>query len=140
MKVFDAYEFGIFINNVKENIRQIENGSQVFNGMMHKDRVISELRQIVMLMEAQSELMTKYVIELERKAKAYDENLENEYRLLKNFVDYMPISYRKRNANWVIVMRFLQNGTSKGGSTSSKEKCRMLGINPDGYTLEREGE
>ena len=64
--------------------------------------------------------------------------LDMEYRLLKNFIAHMPNTYRKRNVNWVIVKEFLQRGTSKGGSTSSIEKCRLLGINPDGKTLERE--
>ena len=64
--------------------------------------------------------------------------LEMEYRLLKNFIAHMPNTYRKKNVNWVIVKDFLQRGTSKGGSTSSVEKCRLLGIDPDGKTLEIE--
>jgi hypothetical protein len=66
--------------------------------------------------------------------------LEMEFRLLRNFIANMPKTYRKRNSNWVIVKEFLQWGTSKGGSTSSVEKCRLLGIDPYGYSLEREGE
>jgi len=64
--------------------------------------------------------------------------LEMELRLLKNFISYMPKSYRKRTQNWVVVKNFLQWGTSKGGSTSSIEKCRMLGIDPYGHSVESE--
>ena len=66
--------------------------------------------------------------------------LEMELRLLRNFISHMPKTYRKRNQNWVIVKKFLQSGTSKGGSTSSVEKCMLLGINPYGYSLESEVE
>ena len=64
--------------------------------------------------------------------------LEMQYRLLRNFIDHMPKTYRKKTMNWVIVRDFLQWGTSKGGSTSSIAKCRELGIDPDGYTIERD--
>lgn len=67
-----------------------------------------------------------------------ESTLDMEYRLLRNFIFYMTKAYRNRNRNWVIVQDFLQLGTRKGGAGSSVEKCRMLGINPDGYTLERE--
>ena len=63
--------------------------------------------------------------------------LDMQYRLLRNFIAHMPKTYRKRTQNWVIVMNFLQRGTSRGGSTSSIEKCVLLGIDPDGYTLDR---
>lgn len=63
--------------------------------------------------------------------------IDMEYRLLRNFISYMPKTYRNRNRNWVIVQDFLQFGTHKGGATSSVAKCRLLGIDPDGYTLER---
>lgn len=67
-----------------------------------------------------------------------EEIRELEYRLLKNFIDHMPKVYRTRHCNWVIVQRFLQQGTSKAGSNSSREKCTKLGIDPWGYTLKRE--
>ena len=67
-----------------------------------------------------------------------ESTLDMEYRLLKNFISYMPKTYRKRNSNWIIVKEFLQSGTSEGGATSSRRKCLRLGIDPDGYTLERE--
>lgn len=67
-----------------------------------------------------------------------EEIRELEYRLLKNFIAHMPKVYRKRNCNWVIVQKFLQRGTSKAGSNSSRAKCTELGIDPWGYTLERE--
>jgi hypothetical protein len=63
-----------------------------------------------------------------------------EYRLLGNFIEHMPKTYRLRNVNWVIVKDFLQSGTSKAGSTSSIAKCRELGIDPYGYTLCKEEE
>ena len=67
-----------------------------------------------------------------------ESTLDMEYRLLRNFIEHMPKTYRKRNPNWVITKDFLQSGTSEGGSTSSRRKCLRLGIHPDGYTLERE--
>ena len=63
--------------------------------------------------------------------------IEMQFRLLRNFISNMPKVYRKRHQNWVIVKEFLQLGTSKGGSTSSIEKCRLLNIDPYGYSLER---
>lgn len=60
-----------------------------------------------------------------------------EYRLLEAYVNKLPKTYRKSNCNWVIAQEFLQYKTSKQGSTSSIEKCIDLGIDPDGYTLER---
>lgn len=70
--------------------------------------------------------------------KQLQEQRELEYRLLRNFISHMPKTYRKRNCNWVIVQEFLQRGTLKAGSNSSREKCTELGIDPWGYTLERE--
>jgi hypothetical protein len=69
-----------------------------------------------------------------------DPILDMEYRLLKNFIFHMPKAYRNRNQNWVVVKDFLQCGTSEGGATSCIRKCRLLGIDPDGYTLAREVE
>lgn len=69
----------------------------------------------------------------------YEAGKELEFRLLRNFISHMPKTYRKRNCNWIIVQEFLQRGTSKAGSNSSRAKCTELGIDPWGYTLEREG-
>ena len=66
--------------------------------------------------------------------------LDMQYRLLRNFINHMPKTYRKQNQNWVIAKDFLQSGTSQGGATSSMKKCRLLGIDPDGFTLERREE
>ena len=66
-----------------------------------------------------------------------DEILKTEFRLLKSFISHMPKTYRDRHCNWVIVQNFLQYWTSKQGRHSSIEKCRALGIDPDGYTLDR---
>lgn len=59
-----------------------------------------------------------------------------EYRLLQRFIQMQPKTYRKRNTNWVIVRSFLQYYTSKQGSTSSRQKCIDLGIDPDAYEME----
>lgn len=67
-----------------------------------------------------------------------ESTLDMEYRLLKTFIRNMPMTYRKRYCNWVIVQDFLQFGTREGGRISSIKKCYMLGIDPYGYTLERE--
>lgn len=61
---------------------------------------------------------------------------ENELRIVKNFLALMPKSYRQRHQNWFVVQSILIRGTDMAGSTSSIEKCRELGIDPDGYTLD----
>lgn len=82
------------------------------------------------------EAMIQFLIEKAETNEAAQRELE--YRLLNNFINHMTKVYRERNCNWVIVQRFLQQGTSKAGSNSSREKCTKLGIDPWGYTLKRE--
>lgn len=60
-----------------------------------------------------------------------------EYRILKNHTMILKRIEAKRQTNWIVVKNLLQQGTSKGGSTSSYEKCELLRINPDGYNLRR---
>lgn len=43
----------------------------------------------------------------------------------------------KKTLNWVFVQKFLLSHTSKGGSTSSINHCIFLGIDPNGYSLEK---
>jgi hypothetical protein len=64
----------------------------------------------------------------------------DELRIIKNFLDMMPKTYRKRNHNWVVISHILLYRTSTSGCTSSCDKCRQLGIDPYGYSLESEGE
>ena len=71
----------------------------------------------------------------ERIKELENENLKTQYRLLEKYIYSKPKVYRKRNCNWVIVQEFLQYNTSKQGSTSSIEKCIILGINPDSYEI-----
>ena len=55
----------------------------------------------------------------------------DELRIVKNFLDNMPKTYRRRNANWSVVQDILMQGTRTAGHTSCCEKCRELGIAPD---------
>jgi len=60
----------------------------------------------------------------------------NELNILKNFLSMMPKVYRERNTNWIVVRDILLDGTSTAGRTSCIAKCRELGIDPCGHTLE----
>ena len=61
----------------------------------------------------------------------------DELRIVKNFLANMPKTYRRRNANWSVVRDILMQGTHTAGMTSSMHKCWALGIDPDGYTLDK---
>lgn len=58
-----------------------------------------------------------------------------ELRILRNFINCMPNTYRKRNCNWVVVRDILMNGTSTAGRTSCIRKCVELDIDPYGYEV-----
>jgi hypothetical protein len=62
----------------------------------------------------------------------------NEMNIIKNFLRMMPKVYRERSDNWVVVRDILLSGTITAGMTSCIAKCRELGIDPYGYTLELE--
>jgi len=62
---------------------------------------------------------------------------EYQLRILKNFISNMPKTYRQRNVNSVVVRDILMNGTSTAGQSSCIAKCRELGIDPDGHTLDK---
>lgn len=55
--------------------------------------------------------------------------------ILKNIEDEMPKAKRKRTTNWQIVSDYILRRTRKGGCTSSRMQCRLLGVDPDGYTF-----
>lgn len=59
-----------------------------------------------------------------------------ELRIIKNFIAKMPKVYRKRNMNFTIVGDILTAMTSKDGMTSRCEKCKELGLDPYGYTID----
>lgn len=63
-------------------------------------------------------------------------------RVLKNFLDCMPKTYRRRNDNASVVQDIILFRTRTAGRTSCKELCREIGIDPCGHTLEpfKEGE
>ena len=73
-------------------------------------------------------------------AEAYEYRKSAELNILRNFIGMMPKTYRNRNQNWVAVRDILMSGTSTAGMTSCIKKCRDLGIDPYGYTLEQEDE
>lgn len=62
---------------------------------------------------------------------------DNDLRILRNFLENMTKAYRKRSVNWVVVQDILMAGTTTAGSTSCIAKCRDIGIDPWGYTLEQ---
>lgn len=42
---------------------------------------------------------------------------------------------RANSPNWVMVKNYLTAGTSKGGSGSAHEQCRLMGVDPDGMSF-----
>ena len=62
-------------------------------------------------------------------------SVEDELRVLRNFIGMLPKTYRKRTSNWVIVRDIIMFRTSTAGCTSCMEECGRLGIDPNGYTL-----
>ncbi len=62
---------------------------------------------------------------------------DNDIRIVRNFLNHMTNAYRKRMVNWAVVQDILMEGTSTAGSTSCIAKCREIGIDPWGYTLEQ---
>jgi hypothetical protein len=63
---------------------------------------------------------------------------QDELRIVKNFINCMSKAYRMRSANYRVIGDILMQGTSTAGQTSCIAKCRELGIDPYGYTLESE--
>lgn len=63
--------------------------------------------------------------------------VDDEIRVIQNFLDMMPNTYRKRHSNWVVVRDIILYRTFTGGCTSCMEECRRIGIDPDGHTLDR---
>lgn len=110
---------------------------QAFDELEELERLAEEYRMENMRLEEANRLCAKSFEILEPLAEIGRNQTENEYRFLKNFITHMPKTYRKRNVNWVIVKNFLMCGTSTGGRASSIQKCIELGIDPDGYNLER---
>jgi hypothetical protein len=64
--------------------------------------------------------------------------INDELRIVKNFLCHMSKVYRQRYQNWVVVQHILMAGTSTAGATSCVEKCRELGIDPYSHSLEEE--
>lgn len=64
-------------------------------------------------------------------------SIDDEIRVLENFISMMPKSYRKRNHNWVVVQDIIMDRTRTAGCTSCMDECRRLGIDPYGYALNR---
>ena len=60
----------------------------------------------------------------------------SEIDILRNVVDMLPKSYRKRTPNFKLVMDVLTYRTTHGGMTSAIQICKELGIDPYGTTLE----
>ena len=63
---------------------------------------------------------------------------EDELRIVRNFIDHMPKTYRKHTMNFKVIQNILMEGTSHMGMTSCCKKCVELGIDPYKYTLESE--
>jgi len=65
-------------------------------------------------------------------------NIEDELRIVKNFLNSMTKSYASRTLNLRVVGDILLIGTRTSGMTSCVAKCRELGIDPYGHNLEVE--
>jgi len=67
-------------------------------------------------------------------------NPKIQLRIIRNALSFMPDSRRKHLTknypNWVIVRKFLTIHTSSGGSGSTSQHCKYLGIDPDGHDFE----
>lgn len=74
MKELNVQEFGKLIEDVKLKKRALEDGCQVFNGMVHKNTVVMFLGNIANEMEMQLDKMNKYVIERDRLARMGEKN------------------------------------------------------------------
>lgn len=64
--------------------------------------------------------------------------LNDELRIVKNFISHMSKAYRQRYTNWVVIQHILMAGTSTEGATSCVAKCRELGIDPYSHSLVEE--
>ena len=60
-----------------------------------------------------------------------EEEKETVFNLIKNHIDLMPKTYRKRYVNWVMVRDLTHNG-----SGYSQSICRALGVSPNGFKWE----
>lgn len=56
-----------------------------------------------------------------------EEEKETVFNLIKNHIELMPKTYRKRYVNWVMVADLTHNG-----SGYSESICKALGVNPQG--------
>ena len=63
----------------------------------------------------------------------------SEIDILRNVIDLLPKTYRKRTPNFKLVMDVLTYRTSHSGMTSAIQKCNELGIDPYANTLEGKG-
>lgn len=62
-------------------------------------------------------------------------SIQQEHRILSNVSRLIPPEKRKAMPNWKLVMDCLLMGTGASGKTSSYEKCKELGVDPDGYSI-----
>jgi len=64
-------------------------------------------------------------------------NPKTQLGIIRNALSLMPASRRKwktkNSPNWSIVREILTIHTNRGGSGSSGQHCKYLGIDPDGY-------
>lgn len=60
-----------------------------------------------------------------------DEEKKTVFNLIKNHIDLMPKTYRKRYVNWVMVSDLTHNGSGYSASI-----CRALGVSPNGFKWE----
>lgn len=60
-----------------------------------------------------------------------EEEKETVFNLIKNHIELMPKTYRKRYVNWVMVADLTHNG-----SGYSESICKALGISPNGFKWE----
>jgi hypothetical protein len=61
--------------------------------------------------------------------------MNDELRILHNFIKSMTKTYRIRTPNWMVVRDILLTGTNHSGRTSCYEKCDELGIDADSFKI-----
>lgn len=60
-----------------------------------------------------------------------EEEKETVFNLIKNHIELMPKTYRKRYVNWVMVADLTHNG-----SGYSESICKALGVSPKAFKWE----
>lgn len=66
-----------------------------------------------------------------------EESLSSKFQLgiMRNIEREMPSRKRGATPNWKMVQNYILGNTSHGGSTSCRQHCYFLGVDPEGYSF-----